>query len=106
MRTYGKSNPRLPVNGRLQCRVCHIHRPLTEFYKNRANASGHEAVCKPCARIKSAEWRATKKQRRTWDAAATEKAHERRLRRMGLEQTTSLTPGWRLRLFKFYRYRC
>jgi len=38
------------------CSVCHIVKPVTEFYPRRTRKTGHQSECRECCRIRRAKW--------------------------------------------------
>ena len=42
------------------CRRCNQHKPLTDFYRSKANADGYDGRCKACDAIQCAERRRKK----------------------------------------------
>ncbi|BDA49676.1 hypothetical protein COCOBI_14-2960 [Coccomyxa sp. Obi] len=50
-----------PASGAIKlCRRCNQHKPLTEFYRSKANADGYDGRCKACDAIQCAERRRKK----------------------------------------------
>ncbi|EIE18791.1 hypothetical protein COCSUDRAFT_60093 [Coccomyxa subellipsoidea C-169] len=60
----GQPNTQLqqaPASGAIKlCRRCNQHKPLTEFYRSKANADGYDGRCKACDAIQCAERRRKK----------------------------------------------
>lgn len=42
------------------CRRCNQHKPLTDFYRSKANADGYDGRCKACDAVQCAERRRKK----------------------------------------------
>ena len=42
------------------CRRCNTHKPVTEFYRSKANADGYDGRCKACDAIQCAQRRKRK----------------------------------------------
>ena len=101
-----KPKNRINQDGSLTCRVCGRPKPLREFYRNRANSTGYDRVCKPCARAKAEAWRAKNKQRRS--APDPELRAAQRVKRDHAEKAaeSNLVPGWRRALFVYYGGKC
>lgn len=49
--------PGIPIK---LCRRCNQHKPLTDFYRSKANADGYDGRCKACDAIQCAERRRKK----------------------------------------------
>ena len=50
------------------CRRCNQHKPLTDFYRSKANADGYDGRCKACDAIQCAERRRKKARVEVWSA--------------------------------------
>ena len=48
------------------CRRCNQHKPLTDFYRSKANADGYDGRCKACDAIQCAERRRKKARVEVW----------------------------------------
>ena len=49
--------PGIPIK---LCRRCNQHKPLTDFYRSKANADGYDGRCKACDAVQCAERRRKK----------------------------------------------
>lgn len=48
------------------CRRCNTHKPITQFYKSKANADGYDGRCKACDAVQCAQRRKRKERIEVW----------------------------------------
>lgn len=63
------------------CNVCHIEKPLNEFYKDKNRKDGLEHKCKECSKAKSLKWQQDNPERKIqnnkrWNANNPERVKE------------------------------
>ena len=59
--TQGFGNPVNPGDNIKLCRRCNQHKPLTQFYRSKANVDGYDGRCKACDAVQCAERRKRKR---------------------------------------------
>lgn len=63
------------------CRKCGKEKPLTDFFKDRANkTSGYHSICKDCKNERTAQWREKNKEQYNAKMRAYNKANYNKLR--------------------------
>ena len=62
------------------CNLCHVDKPLTEYYKDRSAKYGVGYVCKECAKAKARRWTADNKERASATARAYYEKHGEEIR--------------------------
>ena len=57
----GMAPPINPGDSIKLCRRCNQHKPLTQFYRSKANVDGYDGRCKACDAVQCAERRKRKR---------------------------------------------
>lgn len=69
------------------CTCCGLRKPLEDFYKAALGSDGREAICKPCRKDKSQQWRRENEER---NRAANRSWYER-----NKERAAAVAKSWR-----------
>ncbi|MFS6529137.1 hypothetical protein V8Z69_18320 [Microbacterium aurugineum] len=74
------------------CPRCREDKPLTEFSTNPSKKNGHASYCRPCARERLREYRATDIGKLANRVASREYAARNRARNLALREASTTTP--------------
>lgn len=76
-----------------KCSDCQLEKIITDFYKNKANKSGYESICKSCRKIRVKSWQSNnserdKKRQKQWfsDNPSKKKSYDKNYRQNNKEK--------------------